>query len=32
MFDAHIFDKPAFLRKIILILFVILESIPVCMT
>jgi hypothetical protein len=32
MFDAHAFDKPVFLRKIILILSVILENIPVCMT
>ncbi|CAM5373518.1 hypothetical protein AFAE65S_01745 [Alcaligenes phenolicus] len=32
MFDAHTFDKPVFLRKIILLLSVILENFPVCMT
>lgn len=32
MFDAHTVDKSVFLRKIILLLSVILENIPVCMT
>ncbi len=32
MLEALSFDKPVFLRKIILILLVILGNIPVCMT
>lgn len=32
MLDDTAFDKPAFLRKIILLLSVILENYPVCMT